>query len=148
MMHEATPMSTTVFLSLPPIDGHAHAGTQKATGSLTPAVFRRKPIGEDLRNFSLGVTHEATVIEIIPVASAISEGMVRTLGYRWLWFVRAMLERDIALSEELAREAWFAANREPLDFNRAATQRGIDVMRRQLGDVRVNEIREMNPPPI
>lgn len=139
-------MSTTVILSLPPIQGRARSGTEHATGHLAPAVFSRAPSSGDRRGFFLGIIHDTTIVEMLPVATAIDERVVRTLGYRWLWFVTSLFERDIALDEQLAREAWFAANREPPSFNEAATLRGIGVMQHHLGAERANAIRDMAPP--
>lgn len=143
-------MSASILLSLPPHHGCVFVATPpKAdaaiTGTLTPVIFHyphQEGTGKTV--FTAGVVKDhMQAIELVPIATTITEDMVRVLGWRWMHFVSSLMERNLPLSPEIAREAWVAANRQPEDVNRYTTERGVSVMYAHIGKARTDEIRQM-----
>jgi hypothetical protein len=120
-------------------------------GLFTPAVFRVKD-GEldwiSSRNV-LGIIRHAEGVEVEYVLHVVARAFdgepMKTLGPRWAAFISELMRANRVVTNDLAREAWFAANREPNELTRGATERGYAAMMAALSGELVDRIRSMSP---
>lgn len=139
------------------MQGSVQIAGQTVSGSFTPTVFctENEVFGTSTMQNVLGVIHHSedretgegkeTEHALHTVARAFSGKPMETLGPRWIAFISALLSTNQLVTGELAREAWFATNREPNELTHSATERGCKAMTEVLPGELVERIRSMTP---
>ncbi len=128
------------------IRGVPMTGIIKPTIFFTNSVFGIYPV-----QTILGVTYtehggkKESEHTLHAVARAFHGKPMTVLGPRWVGFVTALLEKNHIVDDDLAREAWFAANREPTALMIGNVERGCAVMKTRLGEALVERIRDITP---
>ncbi len=138
-----------VFLGNP-MQGSVLINGAVIAGTFTPTIFRTNTslFGAIPSQNVLGVIHKVGNQEteyVLHVVSRAFGDAMSVLGPRWVAFISALMSTNQTVTDELAREAWFATNREPNDFLRGTVERGHASMKALLPEELVESIRSMAP---
>jgi hypothetical protein len=91
-----------------------------------------------------GTNPNDRVDEFVIIPASISEEMAMILSRRWIAFVKALLLQRLIVNQDLAMNAWHAADTKSPD-NSGIVARAVNLLNSHLGEERIDMIRGVQP---